>query len=81
MTTAPPGMRESDRIAKAFGQGSDARLAGLTLDANPYRYCYNRLIRAWRSGWYDVEDCWGYLVRGRWPIRQLPEVKYAQAPS
>jgi hypothetical protein len=62
----PVGCRE-----KAFNEGSDARIAGIPLAANPYLtgsgyYSY------WRMGWKDVESNWGQDAF--WPVKPLPLV-------
>ena len=58
------------RRARAFGAGSDARIAGLPLRACPYRDDF--LGSAWRLGWWDVHRLWARDAL--WPHMDLPEV-------
>ena len=64
-------MPESRECARAFGEGSDARLRGETMFANPYEH--GTPCRAfWLRGWRHVADEWG--EDARWPVRGLPGV-------
>jgi hypothetical protein len=59
--------------ARAFGRGSDARLAGLPLAACPHDPLWQRpLAEAWRRGWLDVDRYWAQDAL--WPHRDLPGV-------
>lgn len=55
----------------AFNSGCDARLAGLPLEACPYRSGVSRA--EWARGWRDVNDHWGELAK--WPVKPLPTMK------
>lgn len=55
----------------AFNAGSDARLSGLPLGANPYQEG-DGLYRFWRRGWRHVDLFWG--VDGRGVARRLRTV-------
>lgn len=61
--------------ASAFGQGSDARLAGLPLSACPYRSADGYSCVYWKMGWWDVNDFWAN--QARWIHRKLPPVREA----
>lgn len=73
-----------DWIALAFGEGIDARMDGLTVDANPYqddRLRSGRLFKAWVRGWWECElwyAKWIPVKNGRyaWWFKPLPEVSY-----
>ena len=58
--------------AKAFNQGSDARIAGQEEYTNPYSS--GLLKSAWRSGWRDVHFYFGYAAVRR-ISRELPLLK------
>ena len=61
--------------AKPFNEGSDARLAGKSVNRNPYdKELQFGLWRYWRIGWNHVEDFWGDKAKGRWPVTPLVEV-------
>ncbi len=60
--------------ARAFGEGCDARLSGLRPSDNPHLHD-GELWRLWARGYANVEASWGMLVKGRWKVRELPEVK------
>jgi hypothetical protein len=62
--------------ARAFNRGSDARLAGRSIGANPYRGD-GFYADSWRRGWQDVDRYWGSWVERRWPVRPLPVVAAA----
>lgn len=62
--------------ARAFSAGTDARLAGLPITANPHHGVADpggSLGRAWRAGWLDAEKFWGLWAR--WPVKPLPAVE------
>jgi hypothetical protein len=62
--------------ARAFGAGSDARLAGLPLSACPHDPLWERaLSEAWRRGWWDVDAHWA--ADALWPHPDLPRVRAA----
>lgn len=58
------------RQDRAYGRGSDARLALEPAEMNPYRYgsfeCY-----WWDRGWHDVDRGWG--ADAKWPFLRLRE--------
>ena len=62
-------------VAEAFGEGCEARLAGVPLSANPHPCTRptNQDYFYWRLGWLDVEHHWGEAAK--WPVKKLPEVK------
>jgi hypothetical protein len=67
--------------AWAFGKGSDARLAGDSFAANPYPITGDtREKYYWSLGWLSVDQSWGCLVRGRWPVKPLPPVDRPFSP-
>ena len=57
--------------AKVFNEGSDARLEGIPLAANPHALSPDD-YRLWRRGWLDVH--WHFGECAKWPIDKLPEV-------
>ncbi len=76
---APPPRRprQGDAMyARAFGAGSDARLAGRPLSANPYgRGQEDNEHKGWQAGWVSVDSSWAsHPIRGRWTVRPLLEV-------
>ncbi len=61
----------SARTARPFNEGSDARLAGLPPDANPYSSHYGHTEHVyWARGWVSVHEEWG--ADSRWPVPPLP---------
>ena len=64
------------REARAFNEGSDARVWGVPLGRNPYllRAEETVLRRSWEAGWLHVEAQYAVGVRGRWAYRELPLV-------
>lgn len=64
------------RTARAFNRGSDARLRGEPMTANPYPSTTAISEHAyWRMGWQSVDQEWGSRSRpGRYWIRPLPLV-------
>lgn len=54
--------------ARAFNEGSDARLAGEPVTANPYTKREDTAYFAWRAGWRDVDHYWPRPL----PSRPLP---------
>lgn len=66
-----------DLLAKAFNAGSDARLAGLPLTANPHEPVPGKQCEhhSWMQGWQDVHRHYSKLVASRWKFRKLPSVK------
>ena len=58
-------------LTKAFNDGSDARIAGLTKSHNPHDAA-SAEYREWRRGWEDVHRFWG--KDAKWPVMTLPEV-------
>lgn len=63
--------------ARAFGEGSDARIRGLGLEANPYSNTDKMLRVNWKLGWHDVAYHFGLWVKGRWPVKELPLVRFS----
>ena len=63
-----------DRLesARAFNRGSDARLAGRPLSANPYPATPEdgRQWQNWRYGWQHADASWG--LDAKWPVKELP---------
>lgn len=60
-------------FAMAFGEGSDSRIAGRPLTANPYGSLREQNgYHGWRLGWLSAEKEWA--VQARWPHRLLPLV-------
>jgi len=70
---------ETLRMARAFGHGCDARLAGESELSCPH-VADSLARRHWPGGWRDVQENWGSLARGRWPFRRLTGVKVSAAP-
>lgn len=62
---------ETERRAKAFNKGSDARIAGRSLMTNPYPV-EGSLTDYWIQGWKDVNNNWGLWAR--WPVMSIPDV-------
>lgn len=58
--------------AEAFNRGSDARIAGKSLWADPYAK-NGHLTYFWRQGWHDVDNHWGEWAR--WPVAEIPHVR------
>ncbi len=76
---APPPRRprQGDAMyARAFSAGSDARLAGRPLTANPYgRGSEDNEHKGWQAGWVSVDSSWGsHPIHGRWTVRPLLDV-------
>lgn len=66
MSATQTGSIQASRNARAFNRGSDARIKGHSLDANPYDGTLDYDEHAcWRKGWKDVDK--------NYPKR-LPEV-------
>lgn len=64
-------------LARAFGQGSNARIAGRPLTANPHAWSEMAARKAWSEGWLHCEAMWGIAaVRC---VRPLPPVKMEAA--
>ncbi len=71
----PVTARTQSDNAVAFGQGADARLAGLPLVACPYQTAGDGnydLARTWRAGWCHANDFFG--VDAKWYVRPLPAI-------
>lgn len=67
----------SERLALAFNQGCDARLAGRPLGDCPYGEGQDAVT--WRAGWHDVEWFFGKLAH--WPVRKVPAVREANGAA
>lgn len=50
---------QSSYEAKAFNEGSDARIAGRPQSANPYPFTAQNPYRSWLRGWQHVDREWG----------------------
>ena len=55
----------------AFNLGSDARIDGRTVLANPFKPGTVEGLY-WQKGWEDVNRHWGKWAS--WPIKRLPSV-------
>lgn len=64
-------MHFNDQRAKAFNEGSDARIRGRLVIDNPYGGDVE-LGNQWRAGWWDVEKYWGAWAKK--PVAPLPKV-------
>lgn len=62
----------NNHAAKAFNEGSDARLAGWPPEDNPYPI-HTVEREAWRLGWQDVDKHWGMAAKQ--PVKRLPPVQ------
>lgn len=60
----------------AFNAGSDARIDGLQLNANPYDPS-SAIGWHWRRGWLDCHLRWA--EDAVWQCRELPDVTMAAA--
>lgn len=58
--------------ARAFNRGSDARLAGVPLNQNPYPSDTPDRT-AWLRGWIDADMFWGIEVRNAKPLPPIME--------
>ena len=66
-------MMSDEDLAKAFNQGSDARIAGVPLKEN--RYEPATLTRDyWKKGWCHANEHWGTGCKRNRPARELPAV-------
>lgn len=70
----PPVIAHPD--ACPFNQGSDARLKGLPLSANPYPWSERLRWRFWMRGWRHVHAFWG--CGALWPVKPLPDLIVAR---
>jgi hypothetical protein len=59
----------------AFNEGSDARILGIPISANPYKNEDRGMAGYWENGWWHVQAKRGRDAR--WPVRPLPEVSFA----
>lgn len=68
-------MTRQAAINRAFGEGSDARIAGEPKSINPYSP-HGMLHTWWDDGWEHVDFWWGHenRKRGR-PVKPLPPVQ------
>lgn len=66
----------TERRARAFGKGCDARLAGRPATRCPYQ-TNQELASAWRQGWLDVNYHWAQDAL--WAHKDLPEVSCRSA--
>lgn len=69
-------MNYSDKRARAFNRGCDARLSGSPLSRNPYASGGDvELVRQFYSGWMHVDEHWGRLARPWHRVVPLPAVR------
>lgn len=67
--------QESIPMDAAFGAGCDARLAGKSTSACPFKGdAEAEQRRVWMRGWSHVQDQYGADVKGRWRYRPLPRI-------
>jgi hypothetical protein len=69
-------------LARAFNEGSDARLAGIHPQDNPYPHnntgeSFGDAHRNWERGWWHVQTEWG--TESRELVRPLPTIKAPMA--
>lgn len=58
-------------IARAFNEGSDARLMGISQKACYYKH--DKVLKTyWMLGWSDVENNYGQ--EAKWPVQPLREI-------
>ena len=64
---------DPEPLALAFNAGSDARLAGRSINANPHDSVTDASVyAAWRRGYIHVNTSWG--LGAKWPVRPLPAI-------
>lgn len=63
---------DTAKAARAFNEGSNARVAGTCVSECPYD---GKLGTSWVEGWSDVHNHWGVWVKGRWEHKPLPRVR------
>ncbi len=61
-------------LEAAFNRGCAARVKGWPLSACPHLPTDRLEYQWWRLGWREVDGHYASLVRGRWPVRPLPDV-------
>ncbi len=61
-------MSKEEQMNAAFNAGSDARIAGVPLVANPYENATEREF--WSRGWRQVASQWA--IDAKWPTITLP---------
>lgn len=65
---------ETEIMARAFNRGCDARIAGMSLSANPYNLVERpECWLQWRLGYKDVDRYWGR--NALWHVRPLPRLR------
>jgi ribosome modulation factor len=62
---------EEPSLRAAFGQGMDARIAGLSLANCPYSED-SKLAQVWRQGYEEASTSYG--VDARWVHKKLPQL-------
>lgn len=67
------GDHQESLLARAFNEGSDARLKGIPLREQQLTGLL-QFDRYWRMGWHHVDLSWG--SGARWSVKALPEVGY-----
>lgn len=68
----PNELPSPSESARAFGAGSDARIAGRPPSANPFPR-EDWLYFQWRKGWRHADAEWG--LDARRPVAALPEAR------
>lgn len=58
-------------LARAFNEGSDARLMGISQQACFYKHDKN-LKTYWNLGWDDCDKFWS--TEAKWPTQPLKEI-------
>lgn len=65
---------EDSEYARAFNQGSDARISGLPVSSNPTPVSFNQPVHvAWKLGWDHVDRYWACDALN-WAVLPLPRV-------
>lgn len=62
----------TEKLARAFNEGSDARISGTCVSECPYD---GKMATSWVAGWSDTHTHWGAWVKGRWQHPALPRVR------
>jgi hypothetical protein len=70
-----PELTQTSEVSAAFNAGSDARLAGLPLTANPHPEADLLAHDYWAAGWRHVERFWGCDASRRQAVVPLPPVR------
>jgi len=62
----------TEKLARAFNEGSDARINGVCISENPYE---GKQATSWVEGWSDVHNHWGTWVKRRCQPTPRPYVR------